>query len=505
MDGHEWFRTTLSSIGDAVLTTDRTGCVTFMNPVAERLTGWMLAEAKGQPLGTVFHTGNHGSPGIERCVTRALLDDVVPARAHHTTLVNRTGMEYAIEVTAAPIREDAGRTRGVVMVLRDVAERLALEEELSRTAEELVSAQRSKDEFLAMLAHELRNPLAPLRNGIQILRSLHGEDPHLDHVEAMMERQIRHLARLVDDLLDVSRITRGLTSLRLETVPLRLVLEHALEITRPVITAFDHELNIALPPDSLCVEVDVLRASQVFANLLINAAEYTPPGGRLALTGSAEGDNAVVRVIDSGIGIPSDFLPNVFELFTQADRSLNRARGGLGIGLTVVKALVAMHGGRVHALSDGVGLGSEFVVKLPAVTRHDPGHVEPEAPAGDTKPPRAKRILVVDDNVDAAESLAMILGLWGHDVRSASSGEEALELALAFAPDVVLLDVGLPVMTGYEVARRMRDLTPTRNAMIVAVTGYGRDEDRRRSREAGIDRHLTKPVEPAVLEALLAG
>jgi PAS domain S-box-containing protein len=501
-----WYRRALGSIGDAVIATDKNGVVTFMNGVAERLTGREQSDAVGRSLGSVFQTTHHGAHAVESPVTRALREGVVTRLAQYATLVHRDGTEYTIEDTAAPIRDEEGNTYGVIITFRDVGDRRSLERELGRTADELATAHRRKDEFLAMLAHELRNPLAPLRNGIQILRSLGGEDDQMAQVEEMMERQIAHLTRLVDDLLDVSRITRGLTELHLETVPLRVVLERAIEMTRPIINAHDHELNIALPPESLCVEVDMLRASQMFENLLNNAAEFTPPGGRIAIAGASQGDTVVVNVIDSGIGISEDFMPSVFDLFSQADRSLHRPRGGLGIGLTVVRALVEMHGGKVHAHSEGAGLGSEFVVELPIASRTDaiaestadgadPEALEDEIPT---------RILVVDDNIDAAESLALILDLWGHDVRTVASGEEALDVAPGFGPDVVLLDVGLPLMNGFDVARRLRRLPETRNALIVAVTGYGREEDRRNSKESGIDLHLTKPVEPAALKAILS-
>lgn len=502
-DREAWFRMALSSIGDAVITTDTSGIITFMNPTAERLTGWSRAESRGEPLGTVFHTRPPGNRQLESPVSRALRDGVVHGLAQHTTLVHRDGTEFTIEDTAAPIRDHENKPFGVVIVFRDVADRRSLERELSRTAEELANAHRRKDEFLAMLGHELRNPLAPLRNGIEILRSARSEDPQLDQVEEMMERQVQHLTRLVDDLLDVSRITRGLTQLRFETAPLRLVLEAALETARPTIISFDHELNVSLPPDFLCVRMDVPRATQLFANLLINAAQYTPAGGRIALTASLEDDRAVVRIMDSGIGIPAELLPRIFDLFTQAGPSVHKPRGGLGIGLTVVKSLVDMHGGKVYAHSEGEGLGSEFVVELPVADQHPAVDATPAMPASDPNLPPRKRVLVVDDNTDAAESLALIIKFWGHDVRHVSSGEDALELATEFTPDVVLLDVGLPLMSGYEVARRMRSMPATENALIVAVTGYGRDEDRRSSRDSGIDQHMTKPVEPAVLRSLL--
>jgi two-component system CheB/CheR fusion protein len=355
-------------------------------------------------------------------------------------------------------------------------------------------ADRQKNEFLAMLAHELRNPLAPIRNAVEILRLDAPTELNLTWARDVIDRQVGHLVRLVDDLLDISRITRGKIRFRSERIRVSELLAHALEASRPLIEARRHRLNVAMPPDELWVQGDSARLSQVMTNLLNNAAKYTPEGGSIWFSAQAEGDEAVFRIRDTGIGIPPDMLTTVFELFTQADRSLERADGGLGIGLTLVKRLVEKHGGTVEAFSEGVGRGSEFVVRL-ALTPPELGPPERAAqPQPLTAGPAKSRVLVVDDNVDGADSLAILLRLDGHEVSLAHDGLAALDLAEAFRPEVILLDIGLPGMDGYEVAKRLRTRHETKNTVLVAVTGYGRDEDRSRSRDAGFDHHLVKPV-----------
>jgi two-component system CheB/CheR fusion protein len=317
----------------------------------------------------------------------------------------------------------------------------------------------------------------------------------------MIDRQVQHLARLVDDLLDVSRITRGKIHLHKEPLELATVIARAVETCRPLIDARRHELTVALSPEPVLIDGDATRLAQVFANLLTNAAKYTTEGGRIGITVEKQGEEATVRVRDNGIGIPADLLPRVFDLFTQGDRSLARSEGGLGIGLTLVKSLAEMHGGQVEAFSEGTGTGSEFVVRLPILERRrrpadgEAGTVRPRTPS--------RRVLVVDDNVDAAESLAMLLRVEGHEVRTAHDGATALDAAQAYRPEVVLLDIGLPKMDGYEVAQRLRRLPDSKSALVVALTGYGQEEDRRRAEEAGFDVHLVKPVDLAVLYSLL--
>jgi signal transduction histidine kinase/ActR/RegA family two-component response regulator len=374
---------------------------------------------------------------------------------------------------------------------------------LARANEALQEADRRKDEFLAMLAHELRNPLAPIRNGLYILRMPKADGAAGGRVIQMMEQQVRHLTRMVDDLLDVSRISRGKIQLCKETIDLASAVGHAVETVRPLAEAQRHTLSVVLPPEPIFLEGDATRLEQVLCNLLNNAAKYTEPGGRIDLTVQRDGDAAVVGVRDTGVGIPADMLPHVFDLFTQADRSLARSQGGLGIGLTLVRKLVEMMGGTVTAHSDGLGKGSQFLVRLPTL----PQPVRPAqgSPITDARPRgRALRVLVVEDVGDVADMLVMLLTLWGHEVRSVPDGHAALLAARTYHPDVVLLDIGLPGMNGYDVARQLRQEANVGRPVIAAVTGYGGPEDRRRSREAGFDHHLIKPVVPAALEAILA-
>jgi PAS domain S-box-containing protein len=395
-----------------------------------------------------------------------------------------------------PLCDAAGRPYAVCGIATDITD-------LKRAEQALKEADRRKDEFLAMLAHELRNPLAPIRNAVQVMNLLAGGEPNLQRAREMIERQVKHLARLVDDLLDVSRITRGKINIRKEPVELASVIARAAETSRPLLETRRQALAVTLLPEPVLVEGDATRLAQVFANLLNNAAKYTNEGGRVTVTVERAGGEVVVRVRDTGIGIPAELLPRVFDLFTQGDRSLARSEGGLGIGLTLVRRLVEMHGGRVEAFSDGPGKGSEFVVRLPILERRRgrrTGLAEAEAARPQTA---ARRILVVDDNQDAAESLALLLRAEGHEVRTAPDGATALDLVPAYQPEVVLLDIGLPKMDGYEVARRLRAREGGRCGLLVALTGYGQEEDRRRATEAGFDAHLVKPADLGVLHELL--
>jgi PAS domain S-box-containing protein len=371
-----------------------------------------------------------------------------------------------------------------------------------RYEQALKDADRRKDEFLATLAHELRNPLAPLRNGLQVMKLARNDGSAVDQARTMMERQLGQMVRLIDDLLDMSRISRGKVELRRERIELLKIIQQAVETSRPLIEENGHDLTIDAPPDPIFVDADATRLAQVFSNLLNNAAKYTERGGHVTLTVERQGSDAVVGVRDTGVGIPAHMLPKVFEMFTQVDRSLERSQGGLGIGLSLVKGLVEMHGGSVEAKSDGHGMGSDFLVRLPVVLslvgrREEKGDDKATATSG-------RRILVVDDNRDAALSLAMILKSMGNDTQTAYDGMEALDLGAAFKPDVVLLDIGMPKLNGYEVARRIRQQPWGKNLVLVALTGWGQEEDRRHSQEAGFNLHMVKPVEPAALEKLLA-
>jgi signal transduction histidine kinase/CheY-like chemotaxis protein len=368
--------------------------------------------------------------------------------------------------------------------------------------EALAESDRRKDEFLATLAHELRNPLAPVRNAIHILRAKLPPTPELQWARDVIDRQVTQMARLIDDLMDVSRITRGTFELRRERVALDEVIRLAVETSRPSIDASGHDLIVHTPPDPIYLDADVIRLAQVFANLLNNAAKYTSPGGRIAVTVECDADMVAVTVQDSGIGIPSDMLAQVFEPFTQLDRSLERSRGGLGIGLALAKRLVEMNGGTIEAHSTGVGEGSRFVVRLPLAAQQTVTEIEAlTVPV----PARGRnRILVADDNYDSATSLSILLNDAGYEVRTAGDGMQALETAVQFRPDIALLDIGMPKLNGYEVARHFRGQPWGRNMLLIAITGWGGDDHRQQTAQAGFDHHLTKPVDPAALTGLLA-
>jgi signal transduction histidine kinase/ActR/RegA family two-component response regulator len=414
-------------------------------------------------------------------------------------LAMRSPDELEREIAARKQAEEALEQANAEL-RRQVAALKQADENARRLLEE-EAARRAAEQFLATLAHELRNPLAPIRNGLQVLR-LASDPAAQEKARAMMDRQLGQLVRLVDDLLDISRISRNRLELRKACIPLAAVIDNAVETARPQIDAKGQALTVTLPPEPIYLDADLTRLAQVFWNLLNNSAKYTDPGGRIELSATRDGDQVVVTVRDTGIGIPPEALPRLFTMFSQVDRSLERAQGGLGIGLALVKGLVDMHGGRVEAHSAGVGQGSTFVVHLPLAA---------EPPAAATLPAQnhrtetvKRRVLVVDDNRDAAASLAMILSLVGHDTRTAQDGLEALELAEAFRPDVLLLDIGLPKLNGYDACRRIRAQPWGKDIFIVAVTGWGQEEDRRRSQEAGFNHHLVKPVDFGCLEKLLA-
>jgi CheY-like chemotaxis protein len=355
-----------------------------------------------------------------------------------------------------------------------------------------------------MLGHELRNPLAPIRNALYLLKMLDPGEPKLHDARAMIERQVEHLTRLVDDLLDVSRITRGKVQLRKAPIRLASVLHRAVDSTRALIEANRHTLALALLPEPTVVLADPMRLEQVFANLLNNAAKYTERGGTIGIVEERHGGDVLVRIRDSGLGVPPTVLPHIFEPFTQAERTLDRAQGGLGIGLTLVKSLVELHGGTVTVDSGGAGKGSEFVVRLPvAPPPLDCADNDPTKPPASQAAAAALQVLVVEDNRDAAESLASLLRLWGHDVRTSHDGRSGLKAARSYRPHVVLLDIGLPGMDGYAVARTLRGEFG-RDMRLVAVTGYGQDEDRRKALAAGFDAHLVKPADLEALSAVLA-
>ncbi|HEV3166492.1 MAG TPA: ATP-binding protein, partial [Isosphaeraceae bacterium] len=385
---------------------------------------------------------------------------------------------------------------GASKIARDITEH-------KRTEQERKEADRRKDEFLAMLAHELRNPIAAISNAVRFFgMSGPGMEQDLQWSKGVMERQVKHLTRLIDDLLDVSRITRGKIQLRKDRLDAGPILNSAVEDVQPLIEERKHELTVSFVPGTLGLNADATRVHQILVNLLVNAAKYTDAGGKIWLTARREGDQVVIKVRDNGMGIPPDRLPTMFELFAQGERSLARSEGGLGVGLALVKKLVEMHGGTVSAASEGPGKGSEFTIQLPAVERalgataqSTPGHA----------PDRVKgsRVLVVDDNIDTATGLAKLLKVLGHDVRTAHDGQAAIEAAREHRPEFVLLDLGLPRMDGYQVAEKLRQEECCKGAVLIAISGYGQEQDRRRSTQSGFHHHLVKPLDYSVLLTLM--
>ncbi|HEX3097096.1 MAG TPA: ATP-binding protein [Usitatibacter sp.] len=420
------------------------------------------------------------------CVPMRSKDRILGAIAFATSESGRAFTEFDLEV------------------VEELARRAAIALENARLVRELKEADRRKDEFLAVLAHELRNPLAPVRNAIEILRSLPPPSPQLQWTHDVIDRQVRQLSRLVDDLLDVSRITSGKIELRKERVELAAAVRIALESSRPLIERGGHELTVRVTSQPVWLDADLARLAQVLSNLVNNAAKYTRPGGHIWVTAERRDGEAVVCVRDNGIGIEPRMLSRIFDMFTQAGSAGAHSQGGLGIGLTLVRRLVELHGGRVEARSDGIGRGSEFVVHLPVAPGEGAADTPREKADGAAATPASRRILVVDDHRDAADSLCVLLKSRGHDVRVAYDGIEAIGAAVTFQPDVVLLDIGLPKLSGHDAARRIREARGE-DVLLIAVTGWGQQEDRRRAKEAGFDHHLTKPVDPSAISRLIDG
>lgn len=626
----EVFRVTLRSIGDAVITTDNAGNVTYINEVGEALTGWSHEDALGQPLDRVFRIVNEATrKPVENPAMRALRQGVVVGLANHTVLIKKDGTECPIDDSAAPIRDEQGYVSGCVLIFRDVTEqrlnererakqlitarllasivessndpiiskslegiiqswnaaaerlfgftseeavgkhisivippeRLAeedqiiaslkagkriehyetvrvrsdgerivvsltispikddegnvvgaskivrditerkrLEDNLRVLATNLSENDRRKNEFLATLAHELRNPLAPMTNMLEVLKRSDGNVDILKRAHETIERQLGQMVRLVDDLLDWNRITHDRLELRRNEVELSSVIQQAVEVARPHIDAAGHHLTVELPDEPIYLNADRTRLAQVFGNLLNNSSKYTRAEGSISLKAKHNGDEIVVTVKDNGAGIPPDKLDSIFDMFMQVDRTAERSQGGLGIGLTLVKRLVEMHGGSIEPRSAGEGMGSEFVVRLPILS-------EPTAAARDGSglAPKTgqRRILIVDDNRDSADSLAMLLEITDNQTYLAHDGVEALAAVEQHRPDVVLLDIGLPKLDGHEVCRRVREQPWGKDVVIIALTGWGQEDDRRKSQEAGFNGHLVKPVDYEKLLELL--
>jgi PAS domain S-box-containing protein len=625
-DQRELLRVTLGSIGDAVITTDTRGVITYLNTVAQQLTGWSQ-EAAGQPLDRVFRIVNEDTrEPVDNPAAKALREGSVVGLANHTILIRKDGSEVAIDDSAAPIADENGAISGCVLIFRDVSERRRLErasaerltaanllasivessddaivrktlggtieswnagaerlfgytadeaigrhislfipperlaeedriiaaltagqriehfeterlrktgervtvsltispvrdasgtvigaskiarditarkqleDHLRRMAVHLAEADRQKGEFLATLAHELRNPLAPLRSALDLLKQSGTDASRAQLARDTMDRQLGQMVRLVDDLLDVNRVMHNRLELRPVDIDIALVIHQAVEVSQPLIDKAGHHLRVVLPAEPLFLHADPVRLTQVFANLLNNSCKYTPPGGHLQISAERVGDQAVVRVKDSGAGIPADQLEKIFNMFNQIDPAPERAQGGLGIGLTLVRRLVEMHGGSVHASSEGPGKGSEFITRLPAL-KGVPEGLTSQVP-GVATPAMRRRVLIVDDNRDAADALALLLQHSGHDAFVAYDGRAALAAAEKHRPNVILLDIGLPGMSGHDVCRQIREQPWGKTIRMIALTGWGQDEDRRKSHEAGFDGHLVKPVDLAAV------
>jgi len=492
----ERYRRLFETAKDGILILDaNTLTITDANPFMTELLGYTYEEFLGKELWQIgLFTDKSASQAMYREMQK-----VGYIRYNHLPLETKYNERAEVEFISNVYRVD---DRLVAQCnIRDITERSRLEQQSAQQAEALAELHRRKDEFLAMLSHELRNPLAPILNAVQLLRMQANEDPFQQRARTIIERQVGQLTRIVDDLLEISRISTGRIHLRLEQISLGGIVEQAVETVRPLIEQHRHTLNVSLPAEPLWIEGDGARIEQVIVNLLTNSAKYTEDGGSIVVTLDSEKSEAVLRVRDSGVGIAPELMPRIFELFTQADRSLDRSQGGLGIGLSLVQRLVDMHGGQVDAFS-ALGLGSEFVVRLPMIRT-------PIAEVALIQRPHTPitiqlRVLVVDDNRDAAQSMSMLLSTLGHEVRTGFDGPGVEALAREFRPDVILLDIGLPHMDGLAVAANLRSQSEFARVTLVAVTGYGQDSDRDRSAEAGFDHHLVKPANIEALQEILS-
>jgi PAS domain S-box-containing protein len=493
----EQFRTLADSIPQLCWMANPDGSIFWFNRRCYEYTGRTMEEMKGwawESLADPDELPKVVEQWKKSIATGQPLDIVFP-------LQGKDGVFRPFLTRVQPVKDNAGRVVRWFGTNTDISEAKQAEDELRRAEAALKEADRRKDEFLATLAHELRNPLAPMRNALQILR-LSQDREDREEAQSLMQRQLDQMVRLVDDLLDVSRISTGKLELRKEPLRFSAVVNSAVETSRPLIDHMGHELTVSLPEQPITIEADMTRLAQVFSNLLNNSAKYTERGGHIWLTAEQQESDVLVSVKDTGIGIAADQLPRVFHMFSQAEHSLEKAQGGLGIGLSLVKRLVELHGGRIEASSAGLGKGSEFVVRLPMVLKPS-GPMAPieEQPA---PPPLSLRILIVDDKRENADSLTKLLRIMGNETLTAYDGQAGVDMAAEFQPDVALLDIGLPKLNGYEACRRIRELAWGREIVLIAVTGWGQEEDRRRSKEAGFDHHMVKPVDPQALMQLLA-
>jgi PAS domain S-box-containing protein len=492
LHSQDQFRLMVEAVLDyGIFMLDATGHVASWNAGAERIKGYRREEIIGKHF-SVFYPPEQVAAGwpdheLEMAGKNGRFED-------EGWRIRKDGSRFWANVVITAVHDETGALRGFAKITRDLTE--------SKRMETLEKEGRQINEFLAMLGHELRNPLAPIRNAVAVMAAREVSDPTIVWARELIERQVGHLSRLVDDLLDISRITRGKIALHREVLDFAAVVSRAVEATLPLLEQRHHTVEVDLGRGPMRVEGDSTRLAQVILNLLSNAAKFTPEGGRIWVRLTREGGETVLSVRDDGIGMSTELVPHVFDLFIQGDRSLDRSEGGLGIGLTMVQRLVALHGGTVAARSPGPGHGSEFLIRLP-LTQSPSAEPVSDAPPEPAAGPRL-RVLVVDDSEDSVESLALLLGIWGHDVTTARDGAGALDLVSRKPPHVVLLDIGLPGISGYEVAKRIRAREGGEDIVLVALTGYGQAEDRRRAKEAGFTVHLVKPVVPEALQRLLA-
>lgn len=489
----QWFEIVLGSIGDAVIATDTQSRVTYLNPVAEAMSGWSATEAQGKPIGEVFRLINEDTgQAVDDPVAAVLRSGKTLGLPWHSALVRRNDIAIAVEDSVAVIRDAAGIISGAVLVFRDVTEKRLAERALRESKDRLLAADQRKDEFLATLAHELRNPLAPIRQAAQIGKSS-AADTQNGWCFDLIERQSRHMALLLDDLLDISLITRDTLALRTEMVELAAVIDAAVETARPAIDARGHALSVDLPPERIDFAADSLRLEQVLSNLLTNASKYTLPGGRIELRATRAANTLTICVTDNGIGIEARALESVFDMFSQAQPLQYRSGGGLGIGLYLARALLRLHHGTIAAQSAGPGQGSQFIVQLPIrVLSEESSIAHVDLPTRTSAP---RRVLIADDNRDAADSLAVLARMEGHEVTVVYDGEEALTTINTTKPQIAVLDIGMPRLSGYEIARQVRGGPLGTQVTLIAVTGWGQHKDKQQALAAGFNHHLTKPVE----------
>lgn len=490
----------VESSEDAIVSKDLNGRILTWNTGAERIFGYTAAEAVGSQITLIIPPELHDE---ERSILERLRRG---ERIEHfeTWRVDKLGRRKAISLSVSPVRDASGRIVGAAKVARDITAQQAAAAENARLCEELRAADRRKDEFLAVLAHELRNPLAPLANALHIMRLSDDLSPAVERLRGIMETQVQHLARLVDDLLEVSRITEGKIELRKEPVELASIVRSAVETSRPLIESAGHQLAIQVPPEPIRLDADGVRLAQVVANLLNNAAKYTNPGGQIWLTAGVECGSLFISVRDNGMGIDAEMLPRVFDLYAQVEQSRPRAQGGLGLGLAVARRLVELHGGAIEAHSEGPGCGSQFLVRLPLAEA--PALAASCAESVLRTVPRSlprRRVLVVDDTRVAAYTLGRLLEALGQDVTVACDAHAALDAAQGCRPDLVISDIAMPGTDGYELVRQLRRTPGLEQTAMAALTGYGQESDRRRALAAGFDAHLIKPISVQALQDLL--